>query len=324
MSEIFEDVIQQIPENDENCAPNYRDVRHILYYHRKKQLPCIPKTVSDINFSSSWAKTLSGKQFLLAKNDEVGAVVMSTRFFIENLSDCDTILANGTFKTAPEPFAQIYTIFGVFENQKIPLVFAFLSNKKKESYIFLLRLLEAKAEKLGKRFSPEIFLTDFESGFCAAIKNCFPMAQHLGCHFHYCQAIFKKVQKFHLAGISEIFDYFEKTWLNEKFSVKMWNLYNRPPSLNTTNSCEGWHHIWNKKVGRFHPNFWDLIRKLKREEKMSKLALKSYQNGDLPPKTRKKYRKKRDQISALKKSFASRNRDIENYWKTLCVVCYKR
>ena len=196
MSEIFQDVIQQIPENDENCAPNYRDVRHILYYHRKKQLPCIPKTVSDINFSSSWAKTLSGKQFLLAKNDEVGAVVMSTRFFIENLSDCDTILADGTFKTAPEPFAQIYTIFGVFENQKIPLVFAFLSNKKKESYIFLLRLLEAKAEKLGKRFSPEIFLTDFESGFCVAIKNCFPMAQHLGCHFHYCQAIFKKSKNF--------------------------------------------------------------------------------------------------------------------------------
>ena len=124
---------------------------------------------------------------------------MATRFFIENLADCDTVLADGTFKTAPEPFTQIYTVFGLFENQKIPLVFAFLSNKSKESYKFLLCVLALKCEKVGKRFSPNFFLTDYEKEFTAAVCGFFPEAQHLRCRFHYCQVVFKKVQKFHLA-----------------------------------------------------------------------------------------------------------------------------
>ena len=329
----------------------------------------IPQTVSDITFFNSWGKILSGKQFFLEKSVDFGAVVIATRCFFEYLADCDTVLADGTFKTAPEPFTQIYTVFGLFENQKISLGFAFLSNKSKESYKFLLSVLALKCEKIGKRFSPNVFLTDYEKGFTAAVRDFFPEAQHLGCYFHYCQAVLKKVQKFHLAteyrqnqkfreiiqrlltlpylpiglvrtnytrikydrknliligiydGISKIFEYFEKTWLNGQYPLKMWNLFERPASLTTTNSSENWHNIWNKKIGRFHPNFWVLIRKLKREEKMSKLALKSFHNGDIPREAKKKESRKREQIAALKRSYASRNRNFENYWKTLCIIC---
>ena len=69
-------------------------------------------------------------------------------------------------------------------------------------------------------------------------------------------------------------------------------------------------NIGNKKNGRFYPNFRVFIRKLK-QEKMSKAN-----NGDIPRKA-KKDRRKRKQIAALKQSYASRNRNIENYWKTL-------
>ena len=83
-------------------------------------------------------------------------------------------------------------------------------------------------------------------------------------------------------GFAKKIEYFGETLLNGQNPLKMWSLYERPASLTTTKSCENWHNIWNKKFVRFQPNFWVLIQKLKREDKMSKLALKYFPNGDIP------------------------------------------
>ncbi|CAF4541994.1 unnamed protein product [Rotaria magnacalcarata] len=37
-------------------------------------------------------------------------------------------------------------------------------------------------------------MTDFESGSISAVKDEFPTAQHLGCYFHFSQAIFRHIQ----------------------------------------------------------------------------------------------------------------------------------
>ena len=49
-----------------------------------------------------------------------------------------------------------------------------------------------------------------------------------------------------------------------------------------------------KKNEQFYLTFWVLIRKMKREGKNSKLALKAFHNGDIPRKTKKKYRRKKE------------------------------
>ncbi len=56
------------------------------------------------------------------------------------------------------------------------------------------------------------------------------------------------------------------------------------------------------------------------EEKLAKLALKSYLRVDAPPKQTKKYRKMNSQLAALKISYANRTRNIENYWKAVAAV----
>ena len=45
----------------------------------------------------------------------------------------DTSICDGTFKTAPPPFDQIYTLFAVFGEQKFPCVGCFLKENSKAS-----------------------------------------------------------------------------------------------------------------------------------------------------------------------------------------------
>ena len=64
IAEIYERIIEDVHENDENTIPRFDHIRQTLYYHRKSQLPSTPYRVSDINFTGSWNQTTTRKQFL--------------------------------------------------------------------------------------------------------------------------------------------------------------------------------------------------------------------------------------------------------------------
>uniref|UniRef100_A0A0A9YHQ0 Lysine-specific demethylase 3A n=1 Tax=Lygus hesperus TaxID=30085 RepID=A0A0A9YHQ0_LYGHE len=42
-------------------------------------------------------------------------------------------------------------------------------------------------------FRPEVVMSDFESALREAIRENFPLARHLGCWFHFCWAIYRKM-----------------------------------------------------------------------------------------------------------------------------------
>ena len=44
-------------------------------------------------------------------------------------------------------------------------------------------------------------MSDFESGLLSAVAAKFQNAVHKGCHLHFSQAIYRKVQEFGLAGV---------------------------------------------------------------------------------------------------------------------------
>ena len=201
------------------------------------------------NFFQFVGQNIFRKAIFSRKNVDFGAVVMATRFFIETFLDCDTVLADDTFKTEPQPFSQVYKIFGFLTF----FGFAILSNKFKESYKSLLSVHQFFFDWLQKK------------RYTAAARKFFHEAQHLGCQFGYCQSVFKK--NVHLAteyrqkktretfqrlftlpylpiglvrtnytridydwknlilsgisdGISIFFGYFEKTWLNAQYPLK--------------------------------------------------------------------------------------------------------
>ena len=68
-------------------------------------------------------------------------------------------------------------------------------------------------------------------------------------------------------ALARLNHYFESTWLNGPFPLRLCNVYNRPLRLRTTNACEGWHNRWNQIVNRVHPNIWYFIICLKNEER---------------------------------------------------------
>ena len=61
---------------------------------------------------------------------------------------------------------------------------------------------EIAAPREALLFEPiaKIILTDFESGLIECLRNQFPRADHLGCHFHFTQAVWHKVQNLGLVS----------------------------------------------------------------------------------------------------------------------------
>ena len=63
-------------------------------------------------------------------------------------------------------------------------IFAWCRQLKIRGYMF----------SLGFIFDPKVIISDFESGLIEAVQNQFPGATHSGCHFHFTQAVWRKVQ----------------------------------------------------------------------------------------------------------------------------------
>lgn len=117
-------------------------------------------------------------------------LIFSTRINLQLLARSDHWFADGTFKTVPHLFYQLYTLHGLQNNIAVPLVFALLPDKNKATYVKFLR----KVKELEPAVSPLTLLTDFESAMIGAISQEFSQTRHRGCFFHFSQSIFRQVQ----------------------------------------------------------------------------------------------------------------------------------
>ena len=124
---------------------------------------------------------------------------------LEALSNSKITLCDGTFKCAPKPFQQLFTIFGVKAGRKLPLIFALLKRKATGDYRRLLKILKEKIFKLTGQpdWNPEFLLSDFEGGITSAVESEFRETQPWGCYFHFTQSIYRKVQ---LLGLKKPYD----------------------------------------------------------------------------------------------------------------------
>ena len=110
-------------------------------------------------------------------------------------------LLDGTFATAPAPFAQVYIVMAKQANggQGLPCAFAFLPNKQTETYELMLT-------KIFEIVSIDNVLTtivcDFEQSVWKAIQEIAPTElERRGCQFHFRKAVYSKLGSLGLLSV---------------------------------------------------------------------------------------------------------------------------
>lgn len=100
---------------------------------------------------------------------------------------------DGTFRSAPTLFTQIYTVHIKLYEQFFPVLLALLPDKQEVTYRRMIQLIVAKAAALGRVFQPQIIHCDFEMAVINATAGELGI-QPTGCLFHFTQSIYRHVQ----------------------------------------------------------------------------------------------------------------------------------
>jgi len=190
-------------------------------------MPSNPKSLNDLLcIPDMYQKTLLGEQFLLYDSRTDGSdrssseeededvpegqgqpqarrvIVFATRKNIEFLCESPIWFVDGTFKTSPSIFAQIFTVMGLRrrvgseEAVAIPLVYCLLSGKQKALYIEALEAVDRAVQQYRiDPCTPTKIMSDFEIAITNACKRVFPGTAVSGCFFHLGQSIYRKVQE---------------------------------------------------------------------------------------------------------------------------------
>ena len=167
---------------------------------RVQNVPPNPGTLQDLQLPDNYKNTIDGDIFLLYDSGPAAAenrmILFCTEVNLNLLDDSEHWYTDGTFKTVPRLFLQLYTIAVKVNGYYLPLVYALLPNKMQQTYERLLDILiQAKAG-----IKPESVTMDFEKGAMNAVQVKFPGCEVHGCYFHQSQNIFRHVQT---AGLQE-------------------------------------------------------------------------------------------------------------------------
>lgn len=282
--EIYESCMGGLASDSDSSnnaeVPPFSSVKNSLYATRRDVFnisKCKFKTCGDVEIPK-----MLRKDFLLYEDE--GIFIFGSPGCLNVIKQTDLFLADGTFKSVPKPFEQLFTIFvdigSTFEvTAIIPLFFCLLPNKKESSYTNVFRILK-ELFNVNIRF----FKSDWETAIINAVKSIYPQVRVKGCFYHFTKAIWRNgdklgmlIDKSHkrivrltsnlalmpvkfipeawLYVLNEAADdivtqnfisYFEKQWM-AKICYDMWSCSSE--RHRTTNALEGWHFRLNKKVG---------------------------------------------------------------------------
>ena len=187
--------------SDQPCEklPNLTELARIANRKRAKLRPAEPKT-SDFELNVEYLP----REFL--KGDIAVAnrrhILLATDNMLSLLCDAKTWYMDGTFNIVKKPFVQLYSIHVFVRHddniKQVPVAFFIMSGRSKRDYKVVFRQL---LDVLPRAASVKNIVMDFEQAVWRAARKVFPACRLKGCAFHWCQAVFRKIQEFglHLA-----------------------------------------------------------------------------------------------------------------------------
>ncbi|XP_053946208.1 uncharacterized protein LOC128855375 [Anastrepha ludens] len=192
--------------------PNRINSRKSLSRERLKDFPSNPRTLRELqDIPGFYQNSLNGDKFLIYdsyENDEDSEfgriLVFATPENLRQLFRSILWFADGTFKTAPSIFFQVFAILGAVTQPDsrgkpqtigLPFVYALLENKEQKVYEKVFSVVLQEAERLGIDISlPIKVMTDFELAIINAVKIVIGEDKARCCFFHLCQNMYRHIQ----------------------------------------------------------------------------------------------------------------------------------
>jgi hypothetical protein len=125
----------------------FKSIQLTLLRARNKIIPSQPHIRTQIIIEGNYLKTINGQNFLIADDGyENKILIFETIEFLRKASDGRKLFMDGTFKSCPKLFHQIYVIhsvedFGGSPKQMIPLIYILMPDKSKITYKRVFHLL---------------------------------------------------------------------------------------------------------------------------------------------------------------------------------------
>ena len=185
--------------------PRFRNVERSLYRARSSKFPKLPKKREEVRLPADFVTTLRGDRFLLADDgDKDKILVFATDESLRMLEKVENISADGTFQFCPALFTQLYVVLGCIQysmeyKEYIPLVFAYLPDKKMNTYIRFLTILKSHVPSI----SCQNVGMDFELAEIGAWKAVFPSINIHLCSFHFNKSLHNGIVT---RGLKQLYD----------------------------------------------------------------------------------------------------------------------
>ncbi|CAF1265808.1 unnamed protein product [Rotaria sordida] len=186
-----------INPNDVRNLPQFHQIKTSLYRVKNENYPPLPRSINEVSIEGKWRMSMDNKDFILVDHVNPRFLTFGTQQSLHDLCALDHIFLDGTFKSCPDPFAQLYTVHiqSSILNSTVPVLYSLLPNKTKNMYKLFFNELRTVTVKHDLVLNPRFITVDFEQGAISALKHIFPGATLKGCNFHYNQCLFKKIQE---------------------------------------------------------------------------------------------------------------------------------
>lgn len=202
--QVIRQVIDAQPEGIAKRLPKKGAMTKKVGRTQKKDTHPNPRTLVGLEIPDEYTKTIEGTKFLakaIVEGDNSLFIFMSEKS-LKYLRNAEFWICDGTFKTVPELFYQLYTIHalvGPGQNKHVfPLAYCLMSGKSEELYTALFKEIDLLAEESGYEIFTKLVIADFEKASMNAVRSVFGDVEVNGCYFHFRQCLMKKLNEMDL------------------------------------------------------------------------------------------------------------------------------
>lgn len=210
------DAERHINVKDLHCA------RKAIYYQRRKILPRLPKDRTETHQSvNEFGLTSSTGEDMILKNDvETGIIMFSTASNLQLLcAEGIHVLGDGTFKTCPRFFYQLYILHAYDRGLYVPCVFCLLPSKTENVYRDMFTSIRNMCAEQNHVLQIQSIHLDFEKAAHVAVQAVWPHVHIKCCHFHLSQSWYRKIASVGLGDEYKTADSEIGLWLKRFFGL---------------------------------------------------------------------------------------------------------